>query len=469
MRRLVAFGCLLLLTAVMSGCGTQLSRSTIRAAAGNATPSEVAAGTAAGDATENGTSGGQVGAGTADAAGSAAGPAAASGSGGGRSGVSGAATPAAGKAAAAGGRPANLSPVKVGSVGTYSGVLGAIFRDAQPMIQAWAQSANSRGGLNGHPVQVLTADDGGDPARNLSIVKNMVENQGVIAFVSNIVPLSVTGSLDYLQQKGIPVAGGDIATTTWWESPVLFPQGGFIDTGLWGAADASVKAGQKSLGLLFCGEATACTHVRDIYTKNNIQKYGGNLVYTAQISLAQPDFTAECLQARNAGVQALIVAADGNTLTRVARSCHQQNYRPQLVSFGLALVNSLAEQPDLDGMIGVSTTAPWWLDVPQMAEYNDAIHRFASNLNRSGATIDAWLAGKLLEAGTKSLSATPTSREILNGLAALKNETLGGTTPALTFSAGGNATPAPCFYSLALRGGHFVAASGLQQTCISRP
>ena len=106
-----------------------------------------------------------------------------------------------------------------GHIGTYSGLLGAIFTGGREAVNAWAQHVNANGGLDGHPVEVVTADDQGDPSINLSLTRDMVENQGVIAFVGNIVPLSLTGSRSYVEQKGIPLVGGDLTDPAWFSSP----------------------------------------------------------------------------------------------------------------------------------------------------------------------------------------------------------------------------------------------------------
>ena len=442
---------------VTAACGSQVSRDEIRAAAGL---SEAGTGDQA-LTLDGGDTAGEAGTAGSDAV--AAQPGSVQ-QGSQRSG----ATTGAGQASTSGGaRKADRSLIRIGHIGTYTGVLGAIFAGGREMAQVWAQSVNSRGGLDGHPVEIITGDDGGDPARNLSLVKDMVENRGVVAFIANIVPLSLNGSLSYLKEKGVPTFGGDGATTTWWEHDVLFPTNNYIDSGLLGGVAIAAQVNKPKIGLLFCGEASACTHVRDIYTDEAVKKQGGTLVYRAQISLAQPDFTSECIQARNAGAEALIFAADGNTVSRAARACFQQGYRPQIVSFGLALVNSIASDRNLDGMIGATTGFPWFLDAPELAEYNGAIQRFAPKLDRSGATATVWAGGKLLEVVGRKLSDKPTAQELLEAGWQIKNETLGGLAPALSYSRGGPSAKPNCYTRVALQGGKFVAPDGLKQKCIS--
>ncbi len=136
------------LALIGSGCGTRLAHGAIVAAGqqivagatsggsqasgpGASKSSNSAGGTAGSDATGTAGSGGSGGSGSA---GSTASGAAASGG------------PTAAKAGAASGSTINL-----GNVGTYSGLIGAIFSGAQQALQAWAAYTNAHGGLNGHP------------------------------------------------------------------------------------------------------------------------------------------------------------------------------------------------------------------------------------------------------------------------------------------------------------------------------
>jgi branched-chain amino acid transport system substrate-binding protein len=311
------------------------------------------------------------------------------------------------------------------------------------------------------------ADDGADPARALSIARDMVETRGVIAFVGNIEPLSVSGIKGYLEERKVPVVGVDGAIDTWWQSPVFFPALGYIVTGIIGGADVAVKAGKPHIGVIYCGEATACTNAYKYLAEGGAESVGARIVYSAQVSLAQPDFTSECLQARDAKVEAVVAPLDGSSLSRLARSCAQQNFHPQFVSYGLALIDTIQKDANLEGLIGVTTGFPWFSDDPALGEFRDAMRRYAPRVPLSGASATVWGGGKLLEAGARTLSANPTPQEIIDGVGSLKNETLGGLVAPLNFTRGGLPTRSPCFVPIKLTGGRFTAPDGIRSTCIA--
>jgi ABC-type branched-subunit amino acid transport system substrate-binding protein len=61
---------------------------------------------------------------------------------------------------------------------------------------------------------VLVADDGGDPSTYAAEIKDMVENQHVVAFVGNGAVLSAAGGRSYHRASGVPVlwVAADAAT-----------------------------------------------------------------------------------------------------------------------------------------------------------------------------------------------------------------------------------------------------------------
>jgi len=144
-------------------------------------------------------------------------------------------------------------------VGTYSGLVGAIFTGGQQTLQVWVAYTNAHGGLNGHPIHLFSEDDGGDPSTNQTEVEQEVTQDHVIAFVGNLVPLTVSASVAYWQQQIIPVIGGDSASFEWWQSPILFPQSSYMGGESNQSIREAVATGNTKVGVLYCIEDPTCT------------------------------------------------------------------------------------------------------------------------------------------------------------------------------------------------------------------
>ena len=116
-----------------------------------------------------------------------------------------------------------------------------------------------------------------DPARHRAQVQDAVERQKVIAFVQNNEPFTGQGSLDYLEQKRVPVIGTDTGSAWAYDSPMYFPQTASADLifklGIWGASQQLIPVGKKKIGTVVCVEGESC-NVADRTANKTAKKAG---------------------------------------------------------------------------------------------------------------------------------------------------------------------------------------------------
>jgi branched-chain amino acid transport system substrate-binding protein len=418
--------------------------------------------TSGGSSTGAGTAGVGTGAkaGSTSAAGSAAaGRTAAAASGGPRQpGVS-PGTPGGGQAAPKPGAPgtpapaaASGAPILVGAVGQTSGIVGAAVGPALPALQAWAASTNAAGGIKGHPVKLFFADDGGDPARARQLVQQMVERDKVIAFVMHFTPLAGQATVDYLTQKRIPVTGDSGAGQWFYQSPMFFPQfctgQCWVRAMIYGAAAETVPQGKAKLAMLNCQEAQFCVDADKMWP-GLAPKVGYNVVFKRQASLAQPDYTAECLGARNAGAEVFGLAMDGNAIGRIASSCARVDFHPIYFIHHSALLVDHAKDPNLDGIL-VPLASRAWFDTsnPIVAAYQKALSAYAPGAEPKDPSFAGWVAAQQFQAAAQAAPDPTTTDGILEGLWSLKDNTFGDITYPHTFNREANQAETLCFYTI---------------------
>jgi branched-chain amino acid transport system substrate-binding protein len=272
-------------------------------------------------------------------------------------------------------------------------------------------------------------------------------------------PVSLSGIRKYLEDHKIPLIGGDLTLPDWTQSPMLFPQGTTIDTiGRAGLA-LMAKNGAPKMAILFCGESPSC-----VALTTNVPPEA-QVLYTAQISLAQVDFTGECLRAKDKGVQGIFVAADSGTVLRVARSCKQQGLSVQYGTASIAVGPQLSDDPNVDGLVAPVLTFPWVLKDGPFAAFANAMATYAPGVPLSAVASGQWTSGALLEKAASGLSAKPTSAELIAALGKLRNERLGGLAPPLTFNPGGPASKVTCYFVVKVSGGRWLAPNGSTPTC----
>jgi branched-chain amino acid transport system substrate-binding protein len=345
------------------------------------------------------------------------------------------------------------APLHLGQIGSFSGVFGPLTGSARTALAIWAKRLNDRGGLACHPIVLHAVDDAGDPSRGSALVGELVSKYQIQAFVG-MLSLALPGMVGAIENSKLPVVGGDMVSDPWFTHPQFFPQGGGLRAIVDGALKQAVDEGRTVHGLLYCVEVGTCGAVAKMLPER-AKVVGAKIVYTAPVSLTQTDFTAQCQNAKNAGVQAFGMAVDGSAIARVARSCAAINYFPQFVTGGGVVSSAQAKDPGIrkNTMSTASSNAPWFLtDTPGQKEYAEALKRYAPGMETDGPSMIAWAAGKLFEAVVERMadgarSTAITTASIFTALGKIKNETLDGLSPPITYSPGQKAAPdVPCVY-----------------------
>ena len=442
------------MAAVTAGCGSRLSTEQIRADSvvkGARTTTNGAAASAEGD------SGAAAG---ADASGAAptgdAGAATAAASTGGASTGAKAATAA----------PTKKAPIIIGYIGWLSGTGGETMAPTRDVWVAWARTVNAHGGINGHPVQLLVGDHGGNESQAVAIARDFVENKGAIALTEAAGGPAVG---DWAKSKGIPVIGSILTGGDWNANPMLFPPFGSDQASSWGSARLMKKEGTKKLSIIYCAESNDCASGSE-RVKQAAEAEGIQVVSSTRYSVTAPDYTAECIQMRSAGADTVYPTGDTGSMIRMARACARQNFHPTWVS--PTMDDSVASNPDFEGAVDASNTFPWFLRSghPLVQEYATALQTYApSRLTRGNTFMPwSWVSAKIFEKAAQHVSDKPTTQDILEGLWAMKGETLGGLLQgpaARTFTRGQPTPETFCTYEGRLHAGKWEAPQGISPIC----
>jgi branched-chain amino acid transport system substrate-binding protein len=329
--------------------------------------------------------------------------------------------------------------------------------------RAWVNDVNSRGGLAGHPVELISVDDRGDPNQAVALAHRLVEQDGIIAFYAANMPTTAQAIAPYAEQKQIPIVGSCICNTDIDASPMMFEAGTGPSDGLaWEHIGGLVEATDiRDVAVFYCREAATCSNLL-AGVKKYAPQVGLKLVYEAQMSIAQPDYTAEVIQARQAGAKAIITLADNATTVRIARSAHRQNYDPVIVTQHAGTDERFLRDGgvDVEGAFVAGSTALWSTS-PAMADYRAAMDRWVPGGPKGAMGANIWAAGKMLEKVSASFPGRPGPADVLAGLYGLRGETLGGRIPPTAYLPGqSHRNTNPCHVPGVIKAGKVVALRG---------
>jgi len=353
-------------------------------------------------------------------------------------------------------------PIVIGTVGEQSGPLGAALIGGVRAVQAWVAAQNAAGGLACHPVKYIVSDDGGDPSRHLSLVRKLVEQDGVIAIVFQDALLTGQASKDYVVQKGIPVIGQDGGENQTYDAPNYFNHAvsaaPLFDMTVIAGGKVALPAGKKNLGTLVCQEVAGCGTAGQRFTERG-RAIGFNVVYSGQASLLNVDFTAPCLSAQRAKVDVLAVSFESTGIHRIADSCARVGYHPLIVCTSVQSTLDFASDPNLRGAVVAQPLLPWFLaDRVPIREYQATLKRYSPDTAFDSSSINGWGAAKLFEQAKAAFAADRvTSAGIIDALSRVRQNDLDGLTYPLSFAVGQPQVPEPCGWVVRVGDGTFTS------------
>jgi branched-chain amino acid transport system substrate-binding protein len=361
------------------------------------------------------------------------------------------------------------APIVVGVLGSFTGVASGSTADAKTLAQDWVSATNASGGINGHPVKAIILDDQNSASLALSNATQLVQQDHVKAI------LDLSDNLEPAWAKvadsaKVPVIGNS-------ESPLFGTDPNFYSTGTtvealtYGELVAGSRAKVTKLSVLSCAEIANCAEAIPLITALG-KPLHIQLSYAAKISSTAVSYTAPCLGAKDAGTQGGTVAAASDVALRVAEDCASQGYKPTWLTTGGEMTTSWLSQPAVNGAVGNSQEVPWFDDsIPATKAMQAAIAKYSPGLTSSDAygavaTI-GWAAGTVFGTVAKAAHLTPNSSTsvLIAALDKVSNDTFGGITPPLTYTAG-KPTIVPCSFVEGIKNGNWTEPIGLKTVCM---
>jgi branched-chain amino acid transport system substrate-binding protein len=357
----------------------------------------------------------------------------------------------------------------IGNIGTYSGENSANFYDGGLALQAWVDYTNANGGVNGHKIKLITMDDAGSPSTAVNDVKQLVQQDKVLAIVAMNSGVEADFGA-YTTAQDVPVIGGSTPVPDFFIRPNFFPVGATANNSVVNLLSyAKNVLHQTKGGYLYCIEAPVCAQLEPVYA-GAYKAIGGTLAYTSSFSSTAASYTSECLAAQSKGVQDLEIIGPSPILVKIAQTCNSLGYHPTLLSNDVTLTPALAKQLGSATSIWGADAFPFTESAGRAVTFQQALAKYEpSVLSTSTFTqddADSWASGELFAAAAKAggLGDNPTRAQLIAGLYKLKGDTLGGLTPPLTFKKN-KPNSVNCIFMIKVANGTISEPQGLRPYC----
>lgn len=243
------------------------------------------------------------------------------------------------------------TPIKIGNVVDLTGPVPGLFKGAREAVEAYVEKINSSGGLNGHPVELVTGD-------------SQISCNGAVSAWGTVMPQvqAMVGSISALDGCLAPVLekNGKIPAVFQILNPVL---SGILNTfapsprplgqsiGAYRYIDKLHPGAIKKLGVIV-NEQTSFSTTELLA---GLKKLGGEVAYTHTTNVAkQTDYTADIIKMRANGVRWLTLdGSDIATINRILSAAKQQNWRPEVITSAPAYDGNFLKLADPAAVEGV--------------------------------------------------------------------------------------------------------------------
>lgn len=216
----------------------------------------------------------------------------------------------AGAAFARSGSSAAAAPVKLLVMYQFKGDPIAEHPEVGAGAKAAALGINAKGGINGHPVQIITCDVHDSPTQELACAQKAISSH-VTAVVGSLFETGAQ-AIPALQQAGIPIIGGlGVYTPDEFTNPDSYPLMGGAVTTYPAIPYLLARQGLKRLAVVvFSGAGEGLATLIKAQTERAGMTYAG----TVNVPLTATDYSpyAQALQSLNPDVTVQVLSTTGS-------------------------------------------------------------------------------------------------------------------------------------------------------------
>jgi ABC-type branched-subunit amino acid transport system substrate-binding protein len=200
---------------------------------------------------------------------------------------------------------------------------------------------NEEGGIHGRKIKSFVRDDQYNPAQTKAVVKELVEKQGIFAFVGGVGAAPGLAIKDYLVQNKIIWVGPATAIKEYVEpnNPYLFAVYPLFDD------ESSIltryvveKLKMKKIGFLFQNDAYGKNGLDGC--KRRLATYKMDLVAEVPVEPTEKDLSSQILKLKNSGAEVVMLYVNPTIAVISLKTAASVGFKPQWVSS-----NTLSDYP----------------------------------------------------------------------------------------------------------------------------
>ncbi|NDZ17861.1 ABC transporter substrate-binding protein [Variovorax sp. WS11] len=321
---------------------------------------------------------------------------------------------------------AQTQPLVIGQTFVQTGPLASLSTEPLVGIRAMLTTLNANGGVNGRPVELRQLDDAYDPAKGSENVKTFVKD-GAVGILMPIGTSSAVGVLKAANELKVPVIGpytgaGPVAKFSEYGFPVRIS----FDEEYSRIVNHLFTVGISSIAFAHNDNPGARSAKES--TEKFIAERGEKMVGSVAIKNDGSDAAERAAELAKLKPKAVVLAATNEVAAKFITAYRAAGGQTAFYSFSFLNGQKLFQdiQKDVAGVvISQVVPSPWNSAMPVIAEYQAAMKKIGA-IEFSYASLEGYVAAKVMVEGLKRAGPKPTAESLQKGLESFKTLDIGG-------------------------------------------
>lgn len=233
--------------------------------------------------------------------------------------------------------------IKIGQNAPFSGP-GSSYGFQYRVMAAYLDALNARGGVNGRRILLIQKDDGYSPPKTAEVIRQLVENEDVLAIVGSFGTPTNAAIQKYLNLKKVPhllIQSG----ASRWNDPEHFPwttpySPFYVGEGRAIGHFLLEEYGGKKIGALYQADDVGRDFMKGL--REGLKAEAPTMIVKeVNYQATDPTIDSQIVALKSAGTDIVFLAAQNRFAAQAIRKIAELGWKPQIISTSIA--NSVKE------------------------------------------------------------------------------------------------------------------------------
>src|SRR5690554_1296417 len=246
--------------------------------------------------------------------------------------------------------------IVIGNWGPQSGPAAA-WGTVSTAMDAYFQYINDQGGIHGRELVLATRDDGYDPARTVSAVRELIDSVGVFAFAGGVGTANGLAAMQLIQREGAPWVGPASGSEEFANNSGGLIFATFTDyeaKAVLMTRHAVTELGSRNIAIFYQNDGYGQAGLRGLEEEiANLQAEGYDVTVGDKVSYERgtTNLGVQALRLRGSGADSVLLFSDPTAAANLVNEFGRLDFKPQMLATVTLLDPSLLSNPGMQGAL----------------------------------------------------------------------------------------------------------------------